>query len=84
MTWLSGFIEGMKMEALDEIDQLILKKLEEAKGSVSTYKLAKVTNISWSTINIHCYKLEAQGKIMSKLETKQIGSRKKRIWTLIK
>ena len=84
MTWLSGFIEGMKMEALDEIDQLLLKKLEEAKGSVSTYKLAKVTNISWSTINIHCYKLEAQGKIMSKLETKQIGSRKKRIWTLIK
>ena len=72
------------MEALDEIDDLILKKLEEAKGSLSTYKLAKVTNISWSTINIHCYKLEAQGKIKSELETKQIGSRKKRIWTLVK
>jgi DNA-binding Lrp family transcriptional regulator len=72
------------MEALDEIDQLILKKLEEASEPVSTYKLAKVTNISWSTINIHCYKLESMGKIKSELETKQIGSRKKRIWKIVK
>ncbi|MCK5299587.1 MAG: HTH domain-containing protein [Candidatus Aenigmarchaeota archaeon] len=72
------------MEALDEIDQLVLKKLEEGKEPISTYKLAKITNISWSTINIHCYKLEAMGKIKSRLETKQIGSRKKRVWNLVK
>ncbi|NOQ55252.1 MAG: HTH domain-containing protein [Nanohaloarchaea archaeon] len=67
-------------EMMDEIDQLIEEKLKEAGKPVSTYALAKVTELSWSTINAHCYKLKSMGIIDGRMESAKIGQRKKLLW----
>ena len=66
-----------KNVSVDQITEQILKK---SKRPISTYELAKEANISWSTANIHCYKLKTEGKIRGKLETANIGSGKKMLW----
>ncbi len=67
----------MKNITVDQITQQILKR---SKGPISTYELAKQANISWSTANIHCYKLKSEGKIKGKLEMANIGLGKKMLW----
>ena len=67
----------MKNITVDQITQQILKK---SKLPISTYELAKQANISWSTANIHCYKLKSEGKIKGKLEKANIGQGKKMLW----
>lgn len=67
-------------EMMDEIDELIEKTLKKAGNPLSTYQLAKDTELSWSTINAHCYKLKSMGIIGGKLDFKKIGQRKKLLW----
>lgn len=67
----------MKNITVDQITQQILKK---SKLPISTYELAKQANISWSTANIHCYKLKSEGKIKGKIEQANVGQGKKMLW----
>ena len=69
-------------EMMDEIDLLIESTLKDAGKPISTYLLAKKTELSWSTINAHCYKLKSMGIIDCKMETAKIGQRKKLLWWL--
>ena len=62
------------------VDQITEKILKSSERPLSTYELAKQANISWSTANIHCYKLKAQGRIKGKLEAAKVGSGKKMLW----
>jgi len=66
------------------IDTLILKLLRAAKRtkkkSRSTYAIAKKIGISWSTANIHCYKLKSEGKIRGEMECAKIGQSKRIMW----
>ena len=68
-------------EELDDIDTLILNKIKKSDNGLNTYELSKMTNISWSTINIHCFRLLAMDHIISKLYDDSL-QRKKRIWTV--
>ena len=62
------------------VDQLTQNILKNSSQPISTYELAKQAKISWSTANIHCYKLKTQGKIKGKLETARVGSGNKMLW----
>ena len=67
-------------EMMDEIDELIESVLKKAGKPQSTYQVAKDTGLSWSTINVHCYKLKSMGVLGGRLETAKIGQRKKLLW----
>ncbi|MCK5698571.1 MAG: hypothetical protein KAH93_01900 [Candidatus Aenigmarchaeota archaeon] len=69
----------MKHENLS-IDALTERILKTSKQPLSTYQIAKQAKISWSTANIHCYKLKSEGKIDGKMEKAEVGSGKKMIW----
>ena len=69
----------MKHENLS-IDALTEKILKTSRQPLSTYQIAKQVKISWSTANIHCYKLKSEGKIDGKMEKAEVGSGKKMIW----
>ncbi len=69
----------MKHENLS-IDALTQRILKTSKQPLSTYQIAKQAKISWSTANIHCYKLKSEGKIDGKMEKAEVGSGKKMIW----
>ncbi len=62
------------------VDILTEKILRSSKQPLSTYEIAKRAKISWSTANIHCYKLKSEGKIDGKLEKAEVGSGKKMVW----
>ncbi|RLJ06329.1 MAG: hypothetical protein DRP13_03940 [Candidatus Aenigmatarchaeota archaeon] len=62
-----------------EIDKLILKVLKE-QGPMTTYQLAKITGLSWATVNVHCYKLKLEGQLYGEL--KKTISEKKMLWSL--
>ena len=62
------------------IDALTQKILKTSNLPLSTYQIAKQAKISWSTANIHCYKLKSEGKIDGKMEKAEVGSGKKMIW----
>jgi len=49
----------------NDIDSKILKILQ--KEGRTTYSIAKKVGISWSTANIHLYKLKINGKIERRL-----------------
>ncbi len=66
------------------VSVIIQKKLEESKAPLSTYEVAKKANLSWSTVNIHCYKLKDQGVIDCKLQVAEVGSGKKMLWFMKK
>ncbi len=66
------------------VSVIIQKVLEESKDPLSTYEIAKKTKLSWSTVNIHCYKLKDNGSIDCKLEVAEVGSGKKMLWFLKK
>ncbi len=69
----------MKHENLS-IDALTEKILKTSRQPLSTYQIAKQAKISWSTANIHCYKLKSEGKIDGKMEKAEVGSGKKMVW----
>ncbi len=62
------------------VDTITQKILKTSRQPLSTYEIAKRAKISWSTANIHCYKLKSEGKINGKLEKAEVGSGKKMIW----
>lgn len=66
------------------VSVIIKKILEESKDSLSTYEIAKKTNLSWSTVNIHCYKLKDQDVLNCKVKMAEVGSGKKILWFLKK
>ncbi len=68
---------------LDKVDQMIKDVLKKSSQPISTYDIAKRLNISWSTANIHCYKLMAYGVIASRNEEVKIGV-KRVVWWLVK
>ena len=74
----------MNMET--DIDKLILKLLKKTendgnpKNSLSTYTIAKEIGISWSTANVHCYKLKGDGEIDGILQLAKVGANKKMMW----
>ncbi len=64
------------------IDELTLKVLKDSKRPMTTYEIAKKLGISWSTANIHCHKLKAEGKLISKEEPARLGVGKRVLWWL--
>ncbi len=66
------------------VSVIIQKILGESKEPLSTYEIAKKANLSWSTVNIHSYKLKDQGIIDCRLEVAEVGSGKKMLWFLKK
>lgn len=65
------------------VSVIIRKILEGSKEPLSTYEIAKKANLSWSTVNVHCYKLKGENVVSPKLEVADIGSGKKVLWSLI-
>ena len=69
--------ETMPMSPLDEE---IVKILKQAERPLSTYEIAKKLKISWSTANLHCYKLKAMGVLKSKSVESKFGLKEKMVW----
>ncbi|MBU4246649.1 MAG: winged helix-turn-helix domain-containing protein [Nanoarchaeota archaeon] len=63
----------------DTLDSAIRHVLFSSKKPLSTYEIAKKTGISWSTANMHCFKLKSQGVFNNKRES-SVGRRKKVVW----
>ena len=66
---------------LDRIDGLIMEILKNSKNPLSAYTIAKEVKISWSTANIHCYKLKSLGILEDRIMGTEIGQ-KKTYWRL--
>lgn len=71
-----------EMEMLDEIDRLILKIMKK-EGPITTYQIAKMADISWSTANTHCYKMQAINVVKGRFEQEKIGARRKVVWRIL-
>ena len=63
----------------DNLDSVIRDVLFRSQKPLSTYEIAKKAGVSWSTVNIHCFKLKTQGLFKNKSES-IIGRRKKVVW----
>ncbi|MBN2014253.1 MAG: hypothetical protein JW778_03645 [Candidatus Altiarchaeota archaeon] len=72
----------MKNE-LSPIDKVIVNTIRGKKKPVSTYKLAKETKLSWSTVNSHCYKLKSFG-VLDMLSKETPFGQKKMLWNVRK
>ncbi|MFH1364126.1 MAG: hypothetical protein ABIH52_00560 [Candidatus Aenigmatarchaeota archaeon] len=70
----------MKASSLDKADQMIIKILKSAAKPLSTYDIAKKLEISWSTANIHCYKMMAFGVLKSKEDEVKLGVKRVTWW----
>ena len=68
---------------MSKTDDLIKSVLAKPKKPLSTYQIAKLAGISWSTVNMHCYKLKANGIVDCREEESRTGA-KKVIWWLKK
>ena len=62
------------------VGTVIQKILKDSKDPLSTYEIAKLAKISWSTANTHCYKLKDESLIDGKLETAKVGAGRKMLW----
>ena len=65
---------------ISTVDEKILKILRKSKLPLSTYKIAKKSNIVWSTANSHCYKLKTMKLLDSKAEESKFGAGEKIVW----
>jgi ribosomal protein S25 len=63
------------------LDSLIQDVLRKSRKPLSTYELAKKTGVSWSTANIHCFKLKTAGVVKNRVE-QRLGSRMRVIWSM--
>ena len=66
---------------LSPIDKSIINVLRKENKPLTTYKIAKKSKISWSAVNLHCYKLKSQGVLDFKVYTSPYGQ-KKVVWEL--
>lgn len=69
------------MEELGKAAKLILGIIRKSSRPLSTYEIAKFSNLSWATANIHCYKLLASGRLTSKEDEVKIGI-KRVVWKI--
>ncbi len=72
------------LEGIKSIDELTISVLKKHKKPMTTYEIAKALGISWSTANIHCHKLKAEGKLISKEEKARLGIGKRVLWWISK
>lgn len=70
-------------EQLDLIDKLIMDQIKKSDKGLNTYELGKIINLSWSTTNIHCFRLQAMNKLTNKLHS-NLTQRRKRVWRIKK
>ena len=70
-------------ESLSPINRFNIIALNSSNQLLSTYRIAKEANLSWSTVNTHCYKLMSLGIINRESERTHFGQ-KKVFWKLIK
>ncbi|NOR84844.1 HTH domain-containing protein [archaeon] len=68
--------------SLGKADRVIVRFLEKSEKTLSTYEIAKSLNLSWATVNTHCYKLMSFGVIIGRNEEVKIGM-KRIVWELI-
>jgi len=61
-------------------DKEIIELLKRSSGPLSTYQIAKILKISWSTANLHCYKLKTIGKIDCMQKESKFGLGEKMVW----
>lgn len=61
-------------------DEDIIKLLKRVSTPLSTYQIAKALKISWSTANLHCYKLKLTGKIEGMPKESKFGLGEKMVW----
>ena len=64
---------------LGKVGKLVLDALKRSKRPLSTYEVAKLLNISWSTANTHCYIMKSLGIVDSKNEETKVGM-KRMVW----
>ena len=65
---------------ISAVDEKILETLRKSKVPLSTYEIAKRSNIVWSTANSHCYKLKTMKLIDGKTEESKFGAGEKIVW----
>jgi predicted transcriptional regulator len=65
-----------------DTDKLAEKILKESSRPISTYELAKRAKISWSTANMHLFKLMAFGVITGVEEETNVGPGRKMMWRI--
>lgn len=78
-------MEKVKLVSVNAPNQYILDiTLDALKkyGRQSTYKIAKLTGVGWSTIVIALYHLETIGKVKMRIEKRSISQTKK-MWELV-
>ncbi len=73
-----------EIKDLKSIDELTIYVLKKHRKPMTTYEIAKALGISWSTANIHCHKLKAEGKLISKEEKARLGIGKRVLWWISK
>ena len=63
---------------INKSDEKILKVLRESHEPLSTYEIAKKTDLSWSTANIHLKDLQIKGMVKNKEDA--IKNKKRVVW----
>ncbi len=61
-------------------DKDIVDLLKKSSDPISTYQIAKDLKISWSTANLHCFKLKSFGKIEGDFKDSKFGQGMKMVW----
>lgn len=61
-------------------DKEIIGLLKKSSNPLSTYQIAKELDISWSTANLHCFKLKSFGKIEGEFKDSKFGQGIKMVW----
>ena len=64
------------------VGEVATEILRSADRPISTYELAKRAKVSWSTMNMHCFRLSAKGVIKGREEKAPVGLGKKMLWSL--
>ncbi len=72
----------MEDEELDRIDELVIDILTKSDKPLTTYKIAKEAGVSWSTVNIHCYRLKSMDMLREEVVNHEHG-RKRIYWELV-
>ncbi len=65
------------------VGEVATEILRSVGKPISTYELAKRANVSWSTMNMHCFKLNANGVVRCKEEKANVGLGRKVMWSII-
>ena len=64
-----------------KFEDLIIKTLKDY-GTLSTYKISKYSNISYSMVNLYCFKLKSEEKLNMLEVKRKVGNGLTRLWSL--